>query len=97
MHQPAIEEGIVSVVLNIFKMKLKPNNQSSSRVSNYDDEDINQHSDHTNEREGEEEVEVKGFWKVCVQCLQLLVLSNRELRNQLAMDAIFLMDLFRGE
>ena len=88
LHEAALEEDTLSTVVYMFKLKL--NLVDQTRVG------AEEKRGEGEERGGEEEEEHGGFWKACVQCLQLLALTSSDVRSQLSKDDCFLLGLFRG-
>ena len=104
LHQHAIEEGIISELLSILKLKLnpKPTKRKQEEEVTTDTDELSQCPTHDRDEESvrRETVVVAdevGLVKPCVQCLQLLVLTSMEVRGRLASDATFLLGIFKGE
>ncbi len=98
LHGPAIAEGIVTDLREVFSAAL----QSHQRTVPDSDGDGEGGGEEEEEEGGEREEGGKreggaiGILRPCIQCLQLLTRSQGGLREELSSEGDFLLDTFRG-
>ena len=97
LHEIAVREGMLTIVLEIFKSRLPSQNQPQPGKKEKETGAIVGGATGEGVREEEEVVDCWGFVKACTQCLQLLVLTSCDIRSQLRNDTDLLLGLFQGQ